>query len=413
MKLLEEIKRYIPYNEQEEKDKEVMIDFIETSNNILLRRNKMAHFTASSWLVNKERTKILMIFHNIYNAWSWTGGHADGDEDLLQVAIKEAKEETGIEHILPVSEQIFSLEIITVDGHKKRGEYVPSHLHVNITYLLEADERDMLQIKADENSGVKWFEVESVVEASSEPWMRGIYQKLNEKLIISKAIAYLERQPLLHMGMLEPIRRKHADILYASANGVFLFEHKSGAYMLSTEDEDIAKHLIQTIEKAELFSVHQSFCVDFVKERFGFHEVLDCVQAVYPKKEQFLVNGELIIRPLEKKDALFVKKHYHTLDDISYFETLIAQGDMYGAYIGEELAGFIGQHLEGSMGLLEVLPEYKRRGIGKALESFLINDTLKKGNVPFCQVVEGNVVSMHLQNSLGMEITKEHLYWLF
>ncbi len=413
MKLQEEIKHYIPYNEQEEKDKEVMIDFIKTSKNIFLRKNKIAHFTASSWLVNKEHTKILMIFHNIYNSWSWTGGHADGDEDLLRVAVKEAKEETGIEHIFPVSDQIFSLEIITVDGHKKRGEYVPSHLHVNITYLLEADELDLLQIKTDENSGVKWFPIESVVEASNEPWMRGIYRKLNDKLIRSNAIAYLEKNPLLHMGMLEPIRRNHADILYANAEGVFLFERKSGAYMLSTENEDLAKQLICSIDKAALFSLHQSSHVDFVKERFGFQESLDCVQAVYTKKEQISVDSECMIRPLEKKDAIFVKEHYHTSDDISYFETLIAKGDLYGAYIGNELTGFIGQHLEGSMGLLEVLPAYKRRGIGKALESFLINEILRMGNVPFCQVVEGNAASMYLQMSLGMEVSKDHLYWLF
>ncbi|MFA9462877.1 MAG: NUDIX hydrolase [Velocimicrobium sp.] len=193
MKILEEIEQYTPYNEQEEKDKTVMINFIKTSKQVLLRENKIAHFTASSWVVNRERTKILMIFHNIFNSWSWTGGHADGEEDLLQVAIREAKEETGVEHVTPVFEDIFSLEIITVDGHEKRGEYVPSHLHVNITYLLEANEMDEIRIKEDENSGVKWFALEDAVAASCEPWMQGIYQKLNQKLKEQIAISYLEK----------------------------------------------------------------------------------------------------------------------------------------------------------------------------------------------------------------------------
>ena len=143
MNLLEQLKMYQPYNEQEENDKDVMLSLLEKETDIFFRENKSAHFTASAWLVNKEHTKVLMIYHNIYNSWAWTGGHADGEQDLLSVAIKEAKEETGVEKILPVIKDIFSIEILTVDGHIKRGSYVPSHLHLNVTYLLEADEEDV------------------------------------------------------------------------------------------------------------------------------------------------------------------------------------------------------------------------------------------------------------------------------
>ena len=124
-----------------------------------------------------------MIYHNIYHSWSWTGGHADGETDLLAVAMREAMEETGVKTITPVSEDIFSIEILTVDGHIKRGKYVPSHLHLNVTYLLEADEAEVLHIKQDENSGVAWFTLEEALEKCSEPWMiEWIYKKLNEKL---------------------------------------------------------------------------------------------------------------------------------------------------------------------------------------------------------------------------------------
>lgn len=138
---------------------------------------------ASAWLVNQAHDKVLMIYHNIYHSWAWTGGHADGDQDLLHVALKEAREETGITNLKPVSEGIFSLEMLTVDGHVKRGEYVSSHLHANVTYLLEADETDTLHIKPDENSGVRWFALDEALKACSEPWMaEHIYKKLNEKL---------------------------------------------------------------------------------------------------------------------------------------------------------------------------------------------------------------------------------------
>jgi len=124
-----------------------------------------------------------MIHHNIYNSWSWLGGHADSDTNLLNVAIKEVKEESSVTHVKPVIETIFSLETLTVDGHIKNGIYVSSHLHLNLTYLLMVDENESLEIKADENSDVAWFELDDAVNASSETWFKDrIYSKLNKKL---------------------------------------------------------------------------------------------------------------------------------------------------------------------------------------------------------------------------------------
>lgn len=177
------IENFKPYNEQEEKDKQTMLKYINNFDNILTRKNEFAHFTASSWVVNKEKTKILMIFHNIYQSWTWTGGHSDGEANLLKVAIKELKEETGIKNVTVLKDDIFSLEVLTVNGHIKRGEYVSSHIHLNLTYLLEVDEKEILHIKEDENSGVKWVPIEEIENASKETWMKeNIYAKLNEKL---------------------------------------------------------------------------------------------------------------------------------------------------------------------------------------------------------------------------------------
>ena len=123
-----------------------------------------------------------MVYHNIYHSWSWLGGHADGETDLLAVAIREVKEESGITHVRPVSDEIFSLEALTVDGHVKKGKYVSSHLHLNITYLLEADSEEAVSIKEDENSGVGWFSPEEALEKSTEPWfVENVYSKLIKK----------------------------------------------------------------------------------------------------------------------------------------------------------------------------------------------------------------------------------------
>ena len=182
MDLKEQISAYTPFNEQEEKDKELILEWLEEKD-VFTRKNKRAHFTASAWVVNPERTKVLMIYHNIYNSWAWMGGHADGEEDLLAVAEKEAREESGITDLKPITEDILSLEIVTVSGHEKKGEYVSSHLHLNVTYLFEAPEDQLLKVKPDENSGVMWIAIDDVKNKSSEPWfVERIYSKLIAKM---------------------------------------------------------------------------------------------------------------------------------------------------------------------------------------------------------------------------------------
>ena len=90
MGLFDKINNYKPFNEQEERDKQQMLRFIRDNDNYLDRDNLVGHFTASAWTVNKEHTKTLMVYHNIYNSWSWIGGHADGVEDLSAVAMWES-----------------------------------------------------------------------------------------------------------------------------------------------------------------------------------------------------------------------------------------------------------------------------------------------------------------------------------
>lgn len=189
LRLIEEIEKYKPFNEMEERDKELILRALRREENVFSRENSLCHMTASAWISSPDRTKVLMAYHNIYDSWSWLGGHADGDTDLLRVALKEAEEESGLSKVKPLMQDIFSLEVLTVDGHMKKGKYVSSHLHLNVTYLLEADDREMVRAKEDENRGVRWFSPEDAVAASSEPWFREhIYSKLNEKLYAYRAL---------------------------------------------------------------------------------------------------------------------------------------------------------------------------------------------------------------------------------
>ena len=192
--LIEQLRAYQPGGEQEQADRMLLLHALETQPDIFLRSSALAHMTASAWVTNPARTRVLMAYHNIYHSWSWLGGHADGERDLLAVALREVREESGLTRVRPVSDQIFSLEALTVDGHVHHGAYVSSHLHLNVTYLLEADDTDSLTGKADENSGVAWFGLDEAVQASSEPWFREhVYAKLNGRL---RALAAQERAVL-------------------------------------------------------------------------------------------------------------------------------------------------------------------------------------------------------------------------
>lgn len=189
MEWIDEIKNYNSFNEQEEEDKKIILKCINTFDEVLTRDNEIAHITSSAFVINKSRNKVLMVHHNIYNSWSWTGGHADGDKDLLGVAIRELEEETGVSDIKIIDKNIFSLDVLPVKGHVKKGKYVASHLHLSVAYALEAKEDQDLIVKEDENSGVKWIEIEKLSEyTKKEPNMQVLYNKFINKLIIMDRI---------------------------------------------------------------------------------------------------------------------------------------------------------------------------------------------------------------------------------
>lgn len=182
MTLREQIEAFVPYNEQEAQDKQELLAWLDSGVDIYSRRCNAAHLTASGWVVSPDRQQVLLAYHNLYDSWAWLGGHADGMTDLQAVAAKEVREESGLVTLTPLGDGIFSLEILTVDGHEKRGRYVSSHLHLNLTYLFQADPRSPVRCKEDENSSVAWFPTSQVLEQSTEPWFcRRIYPKLMEK----------------------------------------------------------------------------------------------------------------------------------------------------------------------------------------------------------------------------------------
>ena len=179
MCLLEQLERYEPYNEQEARDRALLLRALREEADVFTRENARMHMTASAWVTNEAHDGVLMAYHNIYDSWAWLGGHADGEEDLLAAALREANEESGIRAV-PVSRDIFSLEILHVAPHVKRGKFVCAHLHLNATYLLEADDQAPIRCKPDENSAVRWLDTAEVLAAVSEPAVLPGFRKLKE-----------------------------------------------------------------------------------------------------------------------------------------------------------------------------------------------------------------------------------------
>ncbi len=177
---------YLSKCKQEEIDKSAIMDFINKNDDCLLRTNLVAHITSSAIVVNEDMDKVLFAHHNIYNSWAWVGGHNDGNPNLLEVAIKEAKEETGVKEIKAYNNKIISVDVIYVENHIKNGKYVGDHLHLNATYLLIADEEEKLVINKEENSGVKWFYISEVLNHVSEERIKKLYSKIFDRISLIK-----------------------------------------------------------------------------------------------------------------------------------------------------------------------------------------------------------------------------------
>ena len=181
MNLKDKIENYLPFNEQEEKDKKQFLKFIDTFDDFLTRDNVFGHFSASAFVVNRERTKMAVVYHNIFGGWIYPGGHADGEEDLLAVAVREVEEETGLKAKV-INPNIFAIQSLPIKGHIKRGKYVSAHMHLDVVYLLEADDSIPLVYREDESKGVKWITFKEAANETMCDFIRPVHEKLIKKL---------------------------------------------------------------------------------------------------------------------------------------------------------------------------------------------------------------------------------------
>jgi tRNA (guanine37-N1)-methyltransferase len=228
-----------------------------------------------------------------------------------------------------------------------------------------------------------------------------------------RAVAFLSGEPVLHADMLGCLRRGSARVLAASGSGVLLLDGPSGVHMFSAADETAARRMLSGLEQVELLVAHGECGADFAKAAFGFSGGMQVCNAVYPRRKPLPeTERPAEIRRLDESFLPFMRAHYDGVPEEDYLRGRLKAGAVFGAFAGGEPAGFIGMHEEGSMGMLEVLPRFRRRGIARMLETFLANRLLRSGRVPYAQIRAGNGPSAALHRELGFLLSEFSIRWL-
>ena len=228
-----------------------------------------------------------------------------------------------------------------------------------------------------------------------------------------RARAWLERDRVLYANLLEVLRRGSADALEVEEGGVLLLDGESGAWMLAAEPEAAEGLLDRLPADCGLFVGHDMAYFDLAKARLDLPGQEICWSAAYLGAEPLPIpafGGEL--RLLDRSWAPWLAAHYsHDFGGAAYMERAADRG-IIGAFVEGRPAGFVGFHDEGSIGMLEVLPAYRRRGLGEVLQRAAIDLALERGQLPFGQIIDGNDASLALQRKLGMAVSRTTLFWL-
>jgi len=228
-----------------------------------------------------------------------------------------------------------------------------------------------------------------------------------------KAIEYLNRDRLYHIDMLETLYRGIGELVYADEHGAAVL-NSGCTYMISAQNEETLEKICAEFERPLVIEMHQAEFVPWLQAKYAYRHTMESLQCAYLSKERLdekLTEG-VRLRGLSSEHLKFVLENYDHLSDEKYLAERIEAG-MIGAFIGDELAGFVGTHDEGTMGILQVLPEFRRRGIAYSLEAAMINRQLELGYVPHAHIVTTNKASIQLQEKLGLSFADKTVTWLY
>lgn len=266
---------------------------------------------------------------------------------------------------------------------------------------------------------------------------------------------WMMRQKLLHIDMIELINRGRARIVYRDADELLLRDMISGIYFhtrmadapqmddkpsnMQTRDLETNANRPDALqngnatewklpqelgkdERIECIAIHQREMVPFMEKYFHLKTDMECIQGAYTRKEKLPVRGlygpdgrgenGFSIHVLTEEFIPFVTEHYSEIGTEEYVTDRIRHGAVYGAFYDEKIVGFIANHEEGSIGMLYVLPEYRKRHVAMALETYCMNLAIERSEIPYGQIVLGNKPSISLQEKMGICFAKGMIVWM-
>lgn len=230
-------------------------------------------------------------------------------------------------------------------------------------------------------------------------------KKLMEKLV--------KKNKALYADMSESLGRGRGELVYTGEDGAVVWDKTADVYMLSSFDKASAEKIVDQIPdrvRDGQFILHEECLMPPMERRFPIKEKMMCQRAIYNRGVSLPRSKEIEIRKLDIFWLSAISAHYH-LGSEEYVEERLSSGAIFGAFVEGKLAGFIGEHIEGSLGMLEVFEAYRRKGIAAELESYMINLHLSRGYLPYGDVIVGNEASLKLQRKLGLKISKEIYCW--
>lgn len=216
------------------------------------------------------------------------------------------------------------------------------------------------------------------------------------------------------VDMTEMLRRGLGELLYDGPEGAVVRRNGRGTVATDITQPEALLDVLRRLDVPELrqLTVKSQAAYDALSRALGLTESCPCAQWVYSEKEAPSV-PDADIRLLTADYARTAAEHYHLVEEsLPYIRSRIEAGQVWGIFDGGKLAGFIGTHSEGAMGMLEIFPEFRRRGYGYTLEAYLIAWHLAQGWTPYCHVVEGNDASTRLQRRLGMKCAQLPALWI-
>ncbi|MBO7377775.1 MAG: GNAT family N-acetyltransferase [Clostridia bacterium] len=230
----------------------------------------------------------------------------------------------------------------------------------------------------------------------------------------AKALGYLEKNFEKCVDMIVCILHDDIDFIYCENDGVFIYDKSAFLYMIATDSEETCLKATAGARDIKLVACHNPYERDIIKRKYTFAGCNECFQVIW-RKERPAMPGKFRIKRLEptEENVEFVFKNYTLAFSREHLAFIMKNLGMYAAYTGENIAGFIGRHEERSIGLMEVLPEYRRMGVATELALFMINRVMDEGEIPYGQVIVDNEKSIAMQKKLGFTFSESHVYWLY